>query len=132
MDPERWRKIEGLFEAVLRLEPARRSAFLAEECSGDESLRREVESFLLHNDEAGRSLEPPARVKPLEAGQRIAHYKVIAKLGEGGAWIAMQSLVRASQKRASSAIYLDSGREVGITGQSLPVLVRGRVSVLPR
>ena len=43
MDPEQSRKIEALHEAALGVEPARRADFLAENCAGDKSLRREVE-----------------------------------------------------------------------------------------
>lgn len=84
MDPAQWRKIEELFEAAAGMEPARRAAFLEEECAGDQGLRKEVESLLLHDENAGRFLQVPAGVKPLEAGQRVSHYEVQEKLGEGG------------------------------------------------
>jgi eukaryotic-like serine/threonine-protein kinase len=71
------------------LEPARRAAFLGENCAGDESLRREVESLLLHDDNAGRFLEVPAlNMVPdrarLTVGQHVSHYEIQEKLGEGG------------------------------------------------
>jgi len=53
MDPERWRKIEALYEAALGVESARRGAFLEENSAGDESLRCEVESLLRHGENAG-------------------------------------------------------------------------------
>jgi serine/threonine protein kinase len=84
MDPAQWRKIEALFEAAMGMEPAQRAAFLEEKCAGDESLRKEVESLLLHGDNAGRFLQVPADVKPLGAGQRVSHYEIQEKLGEGG------------------------------------------------
>ncbi len=84
MDPAQWRKIEELFEVAAGMEPARRAAFLEEKCAGDEDLRKEVESLLLHGDNAGRFLQVPAGVKPLEAGQRVSHYEIQEKLGEGG------------------------------------------------
>lgn len=61
MDPERWRKIEALYEAALGVEPPQRAALLAERCAGDESLRSEVESLLLHDEKAGRFLNTPPR-----------------------------------------------------------------------
>ena len=59
MDPERWRKIEALYEAARVVDPARRVVVLEEGCGGDEALRRGVESLLLHDDKAGRFLEVP-------------------------------------------------------------------------
>ncbi len=89
MDPERARKVEALLEAALEVEPARRATFLAENCAGDEAVRREVESLLLHDDRAGSFLQAPAlqmipdapRLKP---GQHVSHYEIQEKLGEGG------------------------------------------------
>src|SRR5215467_4477156 len=46
MGPERWEKVAEVYQAACTLEPARRSAFLAQACQGDEELRREVESLL--------------------------------------------------------------------------------------
>ncbi|MBS1853876.1 MAG: PD40 domain-containing protein [Acidobacteria bacterium] len=84
MDPDRWGKVEALYEAAVGLEPDRRSAFLAEQCAGDEALRQEVESLLCHGENAGDFLRAPAPVKPLETGQRVRHYEIQEKLGEGG------------------------------------------------
>ena len=89
MDPEQLRKVEALYEAALGVESARRPAFLAANCAGDESLRREVESLLLHDDSAGRFLEAPAlEMLPdrarLAPGQHVSHYEIQEKLGEGG------------------------------------------------
>jgi hypothetical protein len=47
MKPERWQQLDKLFHSALRLEPDERTAFLAEACAGDESLRRRVEALLL-------------------------------------------------------------------------------------
>jgi dipeptidyl aminopeptidase/acylaminoacyl peptidase len=50
MKPERWRQIERLYYAALEREPDQRAAFLAEAYAGDESLRREVASFIAAGD----------------------------------------------------------------------------------
>ena len=73
MDPERWRKIEALYEAA----------------RGVDAARRAVESLLAHGENAGRFLEVPAVEMLPEAarpavGQRISHYEIQEKLGEGG------------------------------------------------
>jgi hypothetical protein len=89
MDPARLRKVEELYEAALEVEPARRDVFLSENCAGDESLRCEVESLLLHDENAGHFLETPAlemlpdRPRPM-VGQHVSHYEILEKLGEGG------------------------------------------------
>jgi hypothetical protein len=51
MTPERWQKVEKLFEAALARPLAERTAFLAAACGGDESLRHEVDALLLADRE---------------------------------------------------------------------------------
>ena len=46
MKPDRWRKVDELFEAALEHEPSRRAGFLDEACGTDKDLRREVEKML--------------------------------------------------------------------------------------
>ncbi len=46
MKPDRWRKVDELFEAALEHEPARRATFLDHACDSDKDLRREVEKML--------------------------------------------------------------------------------------
>ena len=46
--PQRWKEIDGIFEAALELDSAERPAFLAQACGGDQQLRTEVESLLAH------------------------------------------------------------------------------------
>src|SRR5579883_1905551 len=50
MNPERWRKVEEVYQSVMDCEPHLRSARLASICQGDEDLLREVESLLALND----------------------------------------------------------------------------------
>src|SRR5438093_1102510 len=46
MNPDRWRQVADVYEAVLEREPTARGAFLAQACRDDADLRREVESLL--------------------------------------------------------------------------------------
>ncbi len=46
MKPDRWRKVDELFEAALEREPQSRAAFLDQACGSDKELRREVEKML--------------------------------------------------------------------------------------
>src|ERR671921_189786 len=60
MTPERWRAVDAVIQGALTCEPARRDAFIAEACAGDDDLRREVESLLGAHDRATDFLERPA------------------------------------------------------------------------
>ncbi len=53
MTPERWKQISGVLDPVFELEPDKRPAFLDSACSGDEELRREIDT-LLASDESLR------------------------------------------------------------------------------
>ncbi len=84
MNPDRWRQIEALYQEALELEPDRRGAWIEAHCGGDESIRAEVESLLFHEAGAGDFLTVPEAAKPLEPGQRVGHYEIREKAGEGG------------------------------------------------
>ena len=60
MESERWLEIEQLYHAALERDERARAAFLAKACGGDESLRREVESLLESDAQAGSFIESPA------------------------------------------------------------------------
>ena len=87
MDPERWRRINELFQAAVEREPAERSGFLADACLGDGELRSEIESLLAAHERAGDFIETPA-VRPsapaLLPGRRLGPYEIVSFLGEGG------------------------------------------------
>jgi serine/threonine-protein kinase len=52
MKPDRWRKVDELFEAALEREPKERAAFLDAACGSDRELRREVEKMLSFDERA--------------------------------------------------------------------------------
>ncbi len=85
MTPERWRQIEALYYAARDRDHGDRPRFLDEACGDDRELRREVESLLDQPRLDGMSdliwrLAAPSR----ERAEFIGHYRVTAKLGEGG------------------------------------------------
>jgi serine/threonine protein kinase len=104
LKPEMQSRIEQLVQEALEVEEKQRGEFLEQQCAGDESLRREVESLLAFAKDAENFLEAPpleiaaealAKEKSvLEAskhesdhgmeGQTISHYRVLSRLGSGG------------------------------------------------
>ena len=103
MDSDRWQRIERVYHSALAVEESRRSAFLEDTCTNDESLRREVESLLSADRDANAFLEIPAlevAAKKLArqsasddghsdddlqlTGKTVSHYRVLEKLGGGG------------------------------------------------
>jgi serine/threonine-protein kinase len=93
MEPERWRRIDEVFQAALNCEPGRRDAFLDEACAGDASLRKEIDSLLASYERGGFTGAPAFAdgLRMLErnqsdsfTGRRIGPYQVIREIGRGG------------------------------------------------
>ena len=94
MDPDRWQRIDDLFQAALDCEPERRAALLEASCHDDPGLREEVESLIAAHEEAPFPTVPAARLEaarildeaaePTSAGRRIGSYRVERELGRGG------------------------------------------------
>ena len=89
-EPERWDRIQQLFDAVVEMKPAERRAFLMKECAGDDELYAEVLS-LVEADESGHSLldhSPLEVASPLgreyKEPQVIGRYRIVSELGRGG------------------------------------------------
>jgi len=102
MDPERWQRIESIFQKALDADEDRRARVLVESCAGDEALRREVECLLAQHENAGEFMERPAFAGPagaplpprphsedshsagIPAGTVIGHFRIVGKIGSGG------------------------------------------------
>ena len=101
MDPERWKQVDSLLQQALERPLEEREAFLRHACGGDFVLRDEVHALLASHEQAGSFLENPAAdaarkvlasepslmdtpAPSLKLGAMVAHYRLIAKIGEGG------------------------------------------------
>jgi Tol biopolymer transport system component len=87
MTPARWAQIKEIFSAARAQPEPKRAAWLDAACGDDDPLRAEVERLLAQD---GESLPSPAArllaqaAPALVAGEMLSHYRVEAKLGEGG------------------------------------------------
>lgn len=91
---ERQQQVEELFHAALHLKAEERSAYLTQECVGDEPLRREVESLIQALERRPNFIEDPQvsivmRALSLKSvgalvGHSVGHYKILRLLGHGG------------------------------------------------
>ena len=91
MTPERWKRIEALFQEALERSPGDRSVFLAEVCGSDEAMRRDVESLLGESESDDGFLAEPALavtaadfVPATMIGTSLGGYHLQALIGAGG------------------------------------------------
>ena len=94
MTSERWSQIERLYHAAVELDAELRSEFLDRACTGDEELRREIDSLLAFEPQAGNFIESPAfelAATMLASdqpntliGTTIGPYQVLSLIGAGG------------------------------------------------
>jgi len=111
MTPARWQQIKVLLHDALELPAQKRSAFLAEACSDNPDLRKEVESFLTLDDERVLRdfVESSTNRVTLPPGTKLGDYEVQSLLGMGG----MGEVYRACDPRL--------GRDVAIKVLRSPV-----------
>jgi serine/threonine protein kinase len=94
MSPERLKKVEEIYHAVLELPPGERQSFLQKSCGRDMELRKEVDSLLSFENTFDSLLDNPPKSLVAEVfslnetakiiGSQINQYKILSLLGEGG------------------------------------------------
>jgi eukaryotic-like serine/threonine-protein kinase len=104
MEKDIWLRVEEIFHAALERPQEARPSFLDEACGEDAELRRQVEILLSNDARAGSALEKPALADtrtsaadtagtyrelqsdaaPIRIGRMVSHYRIAAKLGQGG------------------------------------------------
>ena len=102
MTPERWQQVSRIFKSAISLDSEARAAYLKQQCSGDESLREDVEKLLDSHQRASEedfigglaaevaaplliddNVDGPTR-QILIKGQQFGSYVVLDSLGAGG------------------------------------------------
>src|SRR5262245_34529826 len=90
MTPERLLKVQEAYDAVIELEPSRRTAVLANICVGDDFLLEQVERLLDLRERASGFLEtPPPELRFAGApdsfvGKRVGPWRLVREIGRGG------------------------------------------------
>ena len=120
MTPERWQRVKDVVARALEIESARRAAFLDQACSGEVSLREEVERLLLAEERAGSRFLSDAAVGFVQVprlpasgdrriGQILGAYKIISVLGQGGMGMVYRAARADDQFQKQVAIKLVQG-----------------------
>jgi hypothetical protein len=89
--PERWRRIEEVFQSAVDQPLDERDAFLDRACAGDPELRDEIASLLRSDAVAGGFPENLIRGEaglfagvPAPLARRFGPYRIVSELGQGG------------------------------------------------
>ena len=73
-----------LFEQAIALEKTARDTFLDRECSGDSSLRADVDALIQADSQAGDFLTHPVNDSTNRVGEQLGSYRLTALIGTGG------------------------------------------------
>src|SRR5437588_1850710 len=94
MDPEYWQQIKILLHSALERPPAERPAFLDQACSGNPTLRSQLEALLASHERTDDFIELPAfevmadiladEQRESLVGRTIGRYQILEQLGTGG------------------------------------------------
>lgn len=79
-DVERWKRVDALLQAALRVPPSEQNELLLRECGEDSELLVEVRSLLAEHEEAGTFLETPA-IRVAEFAGELQEHLALARPG---------------------------------------------------
>ncbi|HEY6252235.1 MAG TPA: serine/threonine-protein kinase, partial [Candidatus Angelobacter sp.] len=142
MDSDRWQRVEQLCHAALEREESGQAAYLEAACGGDADLRREVESLLAHQRQAGRFMETPAfqmAAQSLAAdtefgehsdpflGRRLGPYQIVERIGSGGMGEVYRAVRADEEYRQQVAIKMVRG---GLNPGSVNIRFRNERQIL--
>src|SRR5215471_18955543 len=90
-DPQ-WENLKELFHAALALPPHERASYLENASGGNVALRQAVESLLKSHEETNFVDVPAYQAAAamladdgeLKGGHRVAHYRIVSLVGQGG------------------------------------------------
>ena len=88
MSPQRWRKLEALYDAAVELTPEERARFLDQECGDDDDMRRQLTAMLRDNGGFTGVVQSAAAAVVDDAGkwigERLGPYRIVRLIGHGG------------------------------------------------
>lgn len=92
MNPDQWKRIEQVFEAVLEVPVPERPGFLQQACGGDADLCREVESLLAADGGYGAAIEAAISTQAADlavageelVGKCLGVWRLTGVIGHGG------------------------------------------------
>ena len=94
MTPDRWQKVEAIFQDALERPPQERASFLDQAFGDDDDLRSETATLIAAHDLAGDFIERPALVQDARIvlnhhqgnniGSEVGVYRIVDCLGAGG------------------------------------------------
>ncbi len=135
MDPERFRKVEELFNQALEQKEEERRAFLARTCRDDPDMLKHVRALLESHAGASAFIERPAfesvdglfdrSGKPLPEGYAFGPYKIVRVIDSGGMGTIYEAMEDHPQRRVALKVL-----HANITSQEILKRFRQEAQIL--